>query len=510
MNQSRTPAQARRWRPAGFFLATAALALLPGIAEGQVKSRLPDPVGNQAFRNLLAQVGGVEPIARFEDFANHPAEETLLVVFGDLDCLDLLAATRHGNLQNFINAGGAALIASDRTEDDRLSSFGWRITGKLPRIPIVVEDTKDGNTALWFSSNPNATPIFIRRGQWEQRKVEFFRTEREQFDDCVVFLGHIGHGHPIFEGCENGIVLNKPSYMLPTRPQAHVTAIEVLSSFPPFRAPQEYTPPARVFPPEPAKQPKLLGPGDPVPKRFDLITEPAIAVGTPGDSNAPGRMLLIAGHGVFLNSSIGQQSLDNAHFTANVIAWLTAKKRKHCLFVDERGQIIKKFDVPLAALPLPNLRQVNQLLRNLEQENFFNRMLLDHVPRYRILRIALAIGLVGLTVYGFRRFARARHRQDFAVPLMEAKLAQVEEDYNPPLTRRQQHAFRANDFREAACVLARECLEAIEVQGEAHPRSPAEKRLQEVAYGDGTEPISAAEFGKIVTLAAEVRARAVK
>jgi hypothetical protein len=241
-----------------------------------------------------------------------------------------------------------------------------------------------------------------------------------------------------------------------------------------------------------------------------LIPEPAIVMGTPASSNAPGRVLLIAGHGVFLNSSIGQQSLDNAHFTANVIAWLTAKKRKHCLFVDERGKIITKFDVPLAALPLPTLRQVNQLLRNLEQENFFNRMLLDHVPRYRVLRIALAICLVGLTVYGFRRFARARHRQDFAVPLMEAKLAQVVEDYTPPLARRQQHALRANDFREAARVLARECLESIEGQGKARPRSPAEERLHEVAYGDNTEPISAAQFGQIVTLAAELRAGAVK
>ena len=310
----------------------------------------------------------------------------------------------------------------------------------------------------------------------------------------MLVKSHIGLPHPIFADCKQGIVTAAPSYIVREEepPTGRQRAFDLLCCFPPFpRA--------------------LRNNGEPV------FCEPGFAAGSSGQASSKERFLILSGYGPFLNCAIGQgDELDNATFTANTMRWLTDnKQRKYCLFFQD-NKVVSKFDVPLFQPPIPDVHTINDLLRDMENENLFNRFVLDLVPKNRILRVLLGLTLFALPMYGLRRFARARYRQDYAVPLVEGKLAHLVADYVPPLARRQHHALRAGDFREAAHVLARECFENAPGgrQATAPPISvppddallKAVKQLWSLAFTEDATPIGAEEFGRIVTMVDRVKA----
>src|SRR5262249_44121320 len=107
---------------AWLLLAAAPLAAQP--PEG----RIPFD-GTQAFRQILDLLK-LQPLTRIADLGEHPADETVLIVFGDLEALDRVQRVT-GGLELFRQQGGAMLIATDRPTRWRLSTLDWAVPGTV-------------------------------------------------------------------------------------------------------------------------------------------------------------------------------------------------------------------------------------------------------------------------------------------------------------------------------------------------------------------------------------------
>src|SRR5262249_30016394 len=133
--------------------------------------------------------------------------------------------------------------------------------------------------------------------------------------------------------------------------------------------------------------------------------------------------LVMAGHSVFMNMLLGQPDNDNFTLARNCIRWLAESpqgKRKYALFVEE-DRIVSQFDVGLTVpLPIriPPTMVLNRVLRGLEDESFFNRLVDRFLHRDQILRTLLLLATLVLLVYGCKRLVGARHRIESAVPLL--------------------------------------------------------------------------------------------
>jgi hypothetical protein len=251
-----------------------------------------------------------------------------------------------------------------------------------------------------------------------------------------------------------------------------------------------------------------------------LLHDQAFAVGSAAESNE--RLLIVSNSIVFSDGLLAQKDIDNCQFCVNAMHWLVEDpgdpniKRKYALFID-KNTVIDDFDVPIGEPPQTTTRMINNLLRKLEEENFFNLVALELAGRgnqeagkLRILRVFAVALILCLIVYSVRRYFRARHHSDVAVPLIEAKLAQTVVEFVPALIKRDKLALRGNDFREAARTLARLCFE--QTPGHHHAKEPprvaehvrrrrgleaAVDRLWNLAYGAWTEPVSADEFAEL-------------
>src|SRR5262249_43923391 len=188
-------------------------------------------------------------------------------------------------------------------------------------------------------------------------------------------------------------------------------------------------------------------------------------VGSAAASKGPGRMVVVGGHSAFMNNMMLRRDNGNLDFAWNCVHWLTEnRKRKHVLFI-ESGNVVTDLNVPLVHFPLPILKVISKALRRLENENQFNRLILDNVERERIVR-GLVVGLtVLLGVYGLFRLVRAHHRGEPAAPLVAGRVGGGEAPL-PAATRRRQAQIVEGNYWEAARALARLCFEG---EGAAPP-----------------------------------------
>jgi hypothetical protein len=498
----------RRYGPV--VLAVLAPLLLTALASGQQQMVAP-PWGTHAFRWHLHNWYNLKPVPTVADLKLVKPSETVLIVFGDLTVLDEIDSPP-GALKDFIARGGSVLIASDRQEDTRLSAFNVTIAGDPAKVPLRWEEpdfqpiripvtAPDGQIHIveqwrWIAERDTtfkgwvAPPliklvfsdervIHVPRHLWEQHPAERYL----ESDDWILAKDCIGNKHPIFANCTKGIVAYNSSFIR----RGAGSDTKLLSCFPPFPSPARFPPPGRLW-------------------------EPAFIVGAD-------RVLIMASHTPFTNSPpTHRDTTDNLTFMTNTLTWLTDnRQRKHALFVDN-GLVVTDFDVPLVDIEITP-EMFNAILRQAENINFANQLLLDYLPKQTLLRVLLVVGLVAMTFYGLWRFAAARFRQDDSVPLVEAKLAQAEADQLPPMVRRQRIRLQANNFLEAACVVARECFERdgrpppgrpVVVAGtpaERHELQWAVDKLWALAQGAvDTEALPVDSFAAVVRLAARVKA----
>jgi hypothetical protein len=174
------------------------------------------------------------------------------------------------------------------------------------------------------------------------------------------------------------------------------------------------------------------------------------------------RALVMGGHSVFMNMLLAQSDNDNFLFAQNCVRWLSGGKRKYALFVEE-GRIVDKFDVGLTVMPqvpFPPTQVLNRLLRGLEDESFFNR-LVGGLRGDRILRVLLIIVTLLLLLYGCKRLLGSRHRIEAAVPLLTPLPSPVPAVELTLPVQRQQALLKGGDFREPARELARFFFEEL-------------------------------------------------
>src|SRR5437660_10831653 len=98
--------------PAATRLLTAlalACALCPARAAAQDQPLVVDARGDHAFRHVLKNVYGLSPLKELGDLRDVRPEDTVLIVFGDLACLDQLASDYGVGSRQFVGRGGALL-----------------------------------------------------------------------------------------------------------------------------------------------------------------------------------------------------------------------------------------------------------------------------------------------------------------------------------------------------------------------------------------------------------------
>ena len=373
--------------------------MLAAPVNGQERPTIFVPFeGFEAFGHILYS-HELQPLAAIEKLAEVPPGETLVIVFGDPRVLDTIN-DKVGGWKKFQDLGGSILIACDYREPTRLQPWKLAVSGTK-----VVQHQPDSY-----------------QGRWEE---------------CPLIKQGEQDGHPLFKDWRRGLATNRPSYLQE----------DLIRRFPRERRPLSRL---AVFPPSCWEAPPLGGLW--VIQRIDLI------YGSPSQAPPGEHMLIIANQGVFMNGMMVQEDNDNFQFAWNAVGWLARARgnRKYALLVDE-GKVVSKFGLPLTRpgpLPIPAVQVLNQMLRGLELENRFNRLLLDNIGREPILRVLLLGGTVVLLVLAARRIMHARYRPDTGVPLVVGRHETSRQE--PAFAQRQEALLGQSNLWEPALVLARQ------------------------------------------------------
>ncbi len=406
-----------------WVLALAFIVLLPISAAAQ-NAGVPFEHGNHAFRYVLYS-HELEPL---KDKTSLDAN-SILILFGETQFLDQIP----GGLDKFLNNGGAVLVATDRSLQEK-----WQ---KFFHIELKHE----------FINAP--ADLAYRR-----------------IPECPwVVPAHVD-GIPIFRNLSQ-VATNKPAYLL-----NHSKELKTLATF---------------------SGDCWVDNGRNHIRLSDRHLEPAVfAV---GGAHGAGKILI--------------------------------EERKQVLFLDE-GETVENFNVPLTLtdVPRPPIDVLNQFLVKLEQENFFNRLILEPDPGRKMgdiirwLTIVVTTAVIG---FGCYRFLQARHRTESSEPLFSAKMAQ-QSPAVALVTQRHLDMVKANNFWEAAHHLARDwfhtivpgLFESAAESGGARPRLPRVtidagwwrrwswegkvKGVWRLAAGSPRK-LTAAEFARFVTQLDEIK-----
>jgi len=426
---------------------------------------VPFEHGNHAFRYVLYSFD-LKP----QDDLSQLDSDTILIVFGETEILD----DARVDLDNFLNnKGGAVLIATDRTSQGKWQKF------------FQVE---------FRNQFVNAPPDLAYKNKHEACP----RVTPTTVDDI-----------PIFRGLDN-VYTNKPVYFL-----NRSRGLKTLATF---------------------RDDCWVDDRGHRVRLKDKVHQPAAFAAAGGFGHfGQGRALILSDHSVFINEMMLQTDNDNFNLAFQSIHWLIDRgegqpKRTRVLFLDE-GDTITNFEVPLTLTDVPNppIDILNHMLVKLEQENFFNRLILGNDPGRRmsdIIRVLTIVITTAITGFGCYRFLQARYRQEAGEPLFSSKLAQQKPDF-ALVTQRHLDMVKADNFWEAAHHLARDwfqtavpgVLETI-APGAPRPALPQfavdagwwrrlswEGRVKNVwrLAAGSPQRLTAAEFARFVTQLDEIK-----
>jgi hypothetical protein len=182
--------------------------------------------------------------------------------------------------------------------------------------------------------------------------------------------------------------------------------------------------------------------------------------GSSKDAAPQGRILFIAGHGMFMNGMMLQTDNDNFEFAVNAIRWLRAgpngaTRSRGLLMVD--GEIVADFNMDLATrtalplppqMPIPPVTALNRLIRGMEEERIFHKILRGLLGESfeRVIGVLIAIATFGLLIYGAKKFMEGRFHHETGVPRMVGAAPPL----GPGLRRGQQRQLALFDLPDAA------------------------------------------------------------
>ena len=371
------------------------VVLLSAILAIPVRAQEEKPIhlsfhGPEVFCHILFSKS-LAPLETFADVAD--PKDTLIIIFGDPSGPAVKHFSR-GGMTQFLADGGNLLIATDRAWT--FPDLGVNVTG------IRVNNQDKG-------------PRY--RGELRCPMLGYLEETPQGVRDV--------REHPIFQLLHRGIAANWPSHI---GLSADEKSRESLLRF------------------------ETKGTD-----RKNYI----YMVGSPRDAPPLGRSLVIAGHGMFFNGMMLQSDNDNFAFAVNAVQWLrereNGQKRSRALFI-VNGNIITDFNMnlepPPPKLPMPTVSMLNRLIRGLEDEDFFHRVLQgllgDRIKL--VVAIMLAVATALLALYGGKKFLEGRYASDTAVPRMVGALAGsgIETKAAPRLEQQQQALFRQTDGSETA------------------------------------------------------------
>jgi hypothetical protein len=302
--------------------------------------KIPFGADDHFFRFVLEQLS-LQPITDVEDLARDPSH-SLVIVLGDVSPLEEIP----GGIVPFIQAGGAALIASDRAIPERLEdALGVRITGALVSVRANEVSAYRG-----LAECPIATPT---------------------------------PGTLLLAGLD-AIATNKPSYLF-----SHNDRLSVLAALP-----EDYL----------VTGPSYSGSGIAGPLPFAA-----------GGDWGKGRVLVLSDHSVFINEMMMPDDNANFQLAYNAVQWLSADgERKRAFFTNE-GRTIDDFQGVFAELskpPVPPLEIVNRMVAGMEDDDFFNRLLLANWSIWRVFRGAAVALAAAVLILGLHRLSGSRQRSE--------------------------------------------------------------------------------------------------
>ena len=391
-----------------FMLFLAAPALAQQAADAPPPRR---PIGQDTFvfRDMLKRLD-FKPITSVDELLDHP-QNKILIVLGKPDFAERLA--KEVELNQFLRSGGALLLATDRQTSDRLKSeIGVQVSGKF-----VAVRPEDGYRKE-FSECVLMMPALLKPGASRHR-----------------ILAGIGEDRPV--------VTNRPSFL----------------SFSAWTIVAELHTPNQGY---------RFGPRlDFVPDRLNQVPD-RLMFATAWEVSDKGRAVVLADHSLFIDEMMGQTDNDNITFAANVVRWLSNDGRRKEVMLWDDGNLWGSFDVDLSfgPPPFPPIEALvplaNQMIGEMEQENLFNRMLVDAAGGPdRILRGLLLFFTLGLIAQGGYRFLNSKFRTE----LRPAKAAPAAAPV-PDLERRHQAILTRGNLVESAHELAHQTFVALAVESE--------------------------------------------
>lgn len=400
----------RATTPLACLFALLALAA-PGAADSGALASVSYGQRTDAFRRLLFEFQ-FKPLKRFDELEMNPSE-SLLIVLGDPRCLS--RSTFPQGLRSFVERGGAVLIATDR---ETVGEAG-DILDQLAGVTVT------GETLICRNPNP---------------KVLYDGSEY-----C-----------PFVEPLADALAPNRSTNILGVL----ATVVGVGSRPALFRNPHPTEPDLRVATNAPSRLrrnargwwwPSGIYRLAELPNECEIerrmMFRPAsqehllFAV---GGSVGKGRVLVLADHSVFINRMVLPRDNGNLEFAANCLHWLRGGvstptealraingpqtleqltgQRNKVLFWDD-GLIRTDLEVPLKRVPLKSalppepviVAALDKTLANLEDDDYFNRKLLENMEdasggRQSLLRnVVYLLTLAAALLLGYRFLWRVRY-----------------------------------------------------------------------------------------------------
>lgn len=427
----------------------ALLAANPCQAARGPLETLPYGQRTDAFRRLLFELQ-FKPLESFDDLHVTPSE-ALLIVLGDPRCLSKLHFPQ--GLRAFVEQGGAVLIATDYETNGEAGEMLGRLTGftvtgeKLVCHSAHAEKNYDGSPYCPFveplADSPalqNSTTILgaLAALVGVGTRPDLFRSPQAENDQQHLRVA---------TNAPSRLTLYGRGWWLPS-------GIHRLAELP-----SECEPEAEI-PQRFSERGITILYGKPfAPKRDVFKTEPTQR-GRPlfavGGTVGKGRVLVVADHSLFINRMMLPRDNDNLEFTANCLHWLrggistpseairtlnradaleqlTGQRTKVLLWDD--GRIRRDLEVPLTKGPLkPSwdmepaiVAALNKTIVKLEDQDYFNRTLLDNLDEWAGGRESLKrclvylLTLAAVMLLGYRFLWRSRfHAEPSALALADA------------------------------------------------------------------------------------------
>jgi hypothetical protein len=452
----------------------ACLLASPVSVRAQRVHEPPFGQGTFLFRNLLHYNLKLTPVKDPHDLADEPGR-TILIVLGETEVLNGLPL----KLTDFLEQGGAALVATDRQTLPPNTPQGTTAAGNQLDRELGVGVTGDAAVQV------DNVAQYGYRGLAE---CPFVQPDPDAVPALFPTIPRVA------------VATNKPSYLNMNRRRMEAHGLAQIASLPAGCRPSEFA-------------------------EWDLrgVRWPPLPFAAAGKVGK-GRLVVLADHSIFIDSMLYPQNNANALFAESCVGWLADGKhpRDRVLFYEE-GVLRTKFDVlPVrnVDIPIPPAEKLvpllDKFLADAERKDTFDSILRDLVPPSVWLTVGLVVLTLGLGFYGFYRLSAARYRPESGAVLLATALVQ---NAAAGATTEQRHRalLAGGNLWEAARPLCRACFGAaaagsrplVEVSAGNWWRRRALRqrvlRLWELAHGKPVR-VSAAEFARLPAQIEEVKA----